>query len=563
MEKSKMPELRQKAAIYLRVSTKLQIDKDSLHVQKHDLIAYSEVVLGIREYEIFEDPGFSGKNTDRPRFQAMMTRLRSGEFSHLLVWKIDRVSRNLLDFAAMYKELKQIGVTFVSKNEQFDTSTAIGEAMLKIILVFAELERNMTSERVGAVMKTRAKEGRWNGGTIPYGYDWDKKTKTISVNEKESRILRLMFDLFNEKQNLKAVANILNDKGYRSRRGNKWSPVTIHEILKNVWYTGTYMYNRCADARHTKPKDPSEWVIRENNHTALITKDEYDRHLRSLSMNRRGGHKIGDSYDTRFVHIFAGLVICGNCGANVTANRGKPLVSGWSPTTYGCATRRRHGNKCPNKFKSEVFFSSFMLPLISSIICAKTQLSGDATATNLEKYILSRMEQPVKHITGLEQLLDLMRTNEKAIDYFYPLPSEVSDDREIIENLRDQKRRIETKLQRLQSLYLHGDNSISESDYIIERAQFMSELASVDKKLSELPAVGEMAEDEFVLRASSFIMIDKLLNYKKGTSSKLISTIDPKVPKHFFNAILSRITMTSGNITKIVFKNKLTLEFEY
>lgn len=185
------------------------------------------------------------------------------------------------------------------------------------------------------------------------------------------------------------------------------------------------------------------------------------------------------------------------------------------------------------------------------------------TATNLEKYILSRMEQPVKHITGLEQLLDLMQTNEKAIDYFYPLPSEVSDDREIIENLRDQKRRIETKLQRLQSLYLHGDNSISESDYIIERSQFMNELASVDKKLSELPAVGEMAEDEFVLRASSFIMIDKLLNYKKGTSSKLISTIDPKVPKHFFNAILSRITMTSGNITKIVFKNKLTLEFEY
>lgn len=80
----------------------------------------------------------------------MMSRIRTGEFTHILVWKIDRISRNLLDFASMYAELKELGITFISKNEQFDTSSAIGEAMLKIILVFAELERNMVSERVSA-----------------------------------------------------------------------------------------------------------------------------------------------------------------------------------------------------------------------------------------------------------------------------------------------------------------------------------------------------------------------------------------------------------------------------
>ena len=136
---------RLKVAIYIRVSTHWQIDKDSLQVQKRELIAYAEMVLGIKEFEIFEDAGYSAKNTDRPDYQRMMGRLRTGEFSHLLVWKIDRISRNLLDFASMYNELKDLGITFVSKNEQFDTSSAIGEAMLKIILVFAELERNMTS----------------------------------------------------------------------------------------------------------------------------------------------------------------------------------------------------------------------------------------------------------------------------------------------------------------------------------------------------------------------------------------------------------------------------------
>lgn len=117
---------KQKAALYVRVSTHWQIDKDSLPLQKDDLINYSKYALNISEYEIFEDAGYSAKNTDRPAYQQMMSRLRTGEFSHLVVWKIDRISRNLLDFATMYDELKRLGVVFVSKNEQFDTSTAIG-----------------------------------------------------------------------------------------------------------------------------------------------------------------------------------------------------------------------------------------------------------------------------------------------------------------------------------------------------------------------------------------------------------------------------------------------------
>ena len=144
-----------KAALYIRVSTRYQIDKDSLPFQKQKLIDYCEF-MGIKDYEVYADEGFSGKNTDRPSFQRMMSELRNGDISHIIVWKVDRISRNLLDFAAMYTELKKYRVTFVSMNEQFDTSSAIGEAMLKIILVFAELERNMTSERVTSIMLNRA-----------------------------------------------------------------------------------------------------------------------------------------------------------------------------------------------------------------------------------------------------------------------------------------------------------------------------------------------------------------------------------------------------------------------
>ena len=131
-----------KAALYIRVSTHFQVDKDSLPFQRQELINYSKYVLGTDSYEIFEDAGYSAKNTDRPAYQDMIARIRKGEFTHLIAWKIDRISRNLLDFSNMYEELKKYGVTFISKNEQFDTSSAMGEAMLKIILVFAELERS-------------------------------------------------------------------------------------------------------------------------------------------------------------------------------------------------------------------------------------------------------------------------------------------------------------------------------------------------------------------------------------------------------------------------------------
>lgn len=168
MAKIKLPD-KPRVAIYTRVSTLHQIDKDSLPMQRQDLINYARLILNTEDYVVYEDAGYSGKNTDRPKFQEMMQQVRLGMFTHILVWKIDRISRNLLDFATMYSELKQLGVVFVSKNEQFDTSSAMGEAMLKIILIFAELERNMTSERVTAAMLSRAANGQWNGGRVPAG----------------------------------------------------------------------------------------------------------------------------------------------------------------------------------------------------------------------------------------------------------------------------------------------------------------------------------------------------------------------------------------------------------
>lgn len=258
-----------KSAIYVRVSTTYQIDKDSLPMQRNDLINYSKLILGIDDYIVFEDAGFSGKNTDRPAFKEMMSRIEKGEFSHLLVWKIDRISRNLLDFCEIYDNLKKYNCSFISKNEQFDTSSAIGETMLKIILVFAELERKLTAERVTATMLARASKGAWNGARVPLGYDYNSELKFPSINKQEAKTIELIFKTYRDYESSTYVVNYLNTENIKTKRGGIWSTKTISDIIRNPFYKGTYRYNYRESARG-KLKDESEWIILDDNHEAII-----------------------------------------------------------------------------------------------------------------------------------------------------------------------------------------------------------------------------------------------------------------------------------------------------
>lgn len=317
-----------RVAIYIRVSTHYQVDKDSLQVQKRELIAYAQMVLGIHDFVIFEDPGYSAKNTDRSDYQRMMDRHRTGEFSHLLVWKIDRISRSLLDFANMYQELKSLGVTFVSKNEQFDTSSAIGEAMLKIILVFAELERNMTAERVTAVMLSRAENGQWNGGRVTYGYDYDKKEKTFSLNPAENKVYNLILNLYEQYQSVFYVTRYLNDHSYRTRSGREWTTTAVYKILTNVFYTGDYLYNVHKGGKGTDKRGEAEWVRIQNHHIASISYERFDRVQFVLKRNKRGGVPEGETYIKKNIHVFGGLLSCGKCGSNMSATLDKRRADG-------------------------------------------------------------------------------------------------------------------------------------------------------------------------------------------------------------------------------------------
>lgn len=351
------------------------------------MINYAKYILSIEKYEVFTDAGYSGKNTDRPAFQDMMTRIRHGEFTHILVWKIDRISRNLLDFATMYADCKKLGITFVSKNEQFDTSTAMGEAMLKIIVIFAELERNMTSERVTATMMNRASGGQWNGGRLPYAYAYDKKTDTFSFLESEKKIALLLKDTYLEEHSLVKTAIALNEAGHRTRRGYRWTPATISIILRNPFYRGIMRYNyRNENDKTFSFKRKEEWILVHKHHPALFTSEDCQKIDFWLEKNHRDRGKSQHT-QRKNVHIFAGLIHCGLCGGLMISTLSRMRANGYRPSMYICGEKRLN-HICTNKFTTDITVGSFVFNYISNILYLRRNFEPTMQNKDIEHLLL-------------------------------------------------------------------------------------------------------------------------------------------------------------------------------
>lgn len=559
-----------KAAIYIRVSTHWQIDKDSLKVQRRELIAYVELVLGITDYEVFEDPGYSAKNTDRPDYQAMMERIRTGEFTHLVVWKIDRISRNLLDFAYMYDELKRLGVTFVSKNEQFDTSTAIGEAMLKIILVFAELERNMTSERVTAVMLSRANNGQWNGGRVPYGYSWDKESGTFAVVEQEAKVANRMAELYEQYQSLLYVVKYMNDAGITTRNGKAWTPTAVRKILTNPWNIGHYVYNVHSGGKGTEKRSEDEWITVEDHHPAILDERLFYRIKFLLTRNKRGGVPASKTYVRKNIHIFGGLLRCAKCGSNMIANQDRRRANGIRPSIYACGSRRRKQTSCTNKYISDMVLGPFVLNYVANIIRAAKSYDGSSDTELLSKKLLAGEAFSDVDSINEDALVELISAFNAAGDAeeYRPQLALSGADGTITEadTLKSRKNRIENALSRLNALYLYDETAMPEKDFVMQRADLSKQLEQVNSRLSEIQGRGEDAEvtsDSFIMKASYYIMANKLIEGGYIDYEKYIRAIDPAVPKSFLASVIDHIDADDGRVTAITFKNGIEHRFTY
>lgn len=245
-------------AIYTRKSTTEGLDQDfsSLDNQRESAENYikSQQNEGwTASPEIYDDGGFTGANIERPALQKLLTHIKEGKINCVVVYKVDRLSRSLLDFAQLLEFFDKNNVVFVSVTQQFNTNTSMGRLTLNILLSFAQFEREIISERTRDKMGAARKRGKWLGGRPPFGYMYDPKEKCkILINPATVDIVRKVFALYLEKNSALEVAQFMNSVGHRTSSwttksgkiigGTKYSLTRVVYMLKNPAYIGKVKY---------------------------------------------------------------------------------------------------------------------------------------------------------------------------------------------------------------------------------------------------------------------------------------------------------------------------------
>ena len=226
-------------ALYARQSLD---KKDSLSIETQ--IEQCKMKLQDNEpFKTYEDKGYSGKNTERPSLNQLLNDIENNQIDGVIVYRLDRFSRNIIDFYNLYEIMKKHNCEFISVSECFDTSTPMGRATMGILITFAQMERESIQERVKDNYYYRiGQDGRWAGGPAPYGFT-NARTEdgkpTLVINENEIAAVKLMYKLYSDEVNISLgkVANILSEKGYSSRRTNgSWDSSAVSKILQNTIY---------------------------------------------------------------------------------------------------------------------------------------------------------------------------------------------------------------------------------------------------------------------------------------------------------------------------------------
>src|SRR5229473_2521841 len=242
-----------RCASYTRKSTEEGLDQEfnSLHAQREAGEAYikSQKHLGWTLVSThYDDGGFTGGNLDRPALQQLLEDIDAHHIDCVVVYKVDRLSRSLLDFARLVDRFDQRSVSFVSVTQQFNTTTSLGRLTLNILLSFAQFEREIISERTSDKMSAARRKGKWIGGTPVLGYDVDSAGGRLVINEKEARRVREIFALFIQHHSLSAVVAELARRRWRTKSwksqngtahaGRTFAQASLRRLLTNAVYAG-------------------------------------------------------------------------------------------------------------------------------------------------------------------------------------------------------------------------------------------------------------------------------------------------------------------------------------
>ncbi len=396
-----------RCAIYTRKSTEEGLDQDfnSLDAQRESAEAFikSQANEGWTCLpQRYDDGGFTGGNMERPGLKRLLTDVEAGRVDVVVTYKVDRLSRSLLDFARIMAVFDARGVSFVSVTQQFNTTSSMGRLTLNILLSFAQFEREIISERTRDKMAATRRKGKWSGGAPVLGYDVDARAKRLVVNEPEADRVKAIFQLYLERRALLPVVRELDRRGWRgkawttrkgqSRGGRVISKNRLQEMLTNPLYVGRVRYRgEMFAGEQPALVDPGTWQS---------TQD-------LLAENRRTARQ------QRVIHpdaLLAGLVRCRPCGCAMTPAR-VVKRGGRRYCYYVCTSAQSRGwDTCPSKSVSAPALEGFVLQQLLEVDAASRGAAGECPVANAKA-----RRDPGQ--LSLAERVELVRSRVERIEY--------------------------------------------------------------------------------------------------------------------------------------------------
>lgn len=536
-----------KYAIYSRKS-KFTGKGESIDNQVTRCREYLKLHFGVDDEEsllIFEDEGYSGKNTRRPQFQLLIEACKRKEIKLIICYQLDRISRSVKDFSILSDQLEAWGVGFVSVKESFDTATPMGKAMMMITSVFAQMERENLAERLRDNFHTLAKSGRWLGGTTPLGYKSMITTGSIASNGKvrnaymlepipqEARIVREIFRIYQRTGSLAEVERALMGKKICTRNNIPFKSPAIKSILKNPVYAAAdstvwdYFHAAGADLCFERPQGnaahgimafnksdqtnggshdqnpPGEWIVAAGKHPPLVSGNDWVKVQRTLAQNSSASCRIPKNDHA----LLSGIICCGCCGSKMRVKLDRCVrPDGTRSFHYLCVSKEKsRQKKCAVKNAPG--------NLTDEMVCNEIRKLSEDDELLMKKWRQIKdalLAKDRETDAGLKSAKALLRKKEKQIGNLLLALSDSTDSpaniyiRERIDSIHKEKEELEMRIKGLtekNNLSQHADIPVppgNHADFSDSRLPILiNRLSSFDRSFDSM----SVEEKRMVLKA--------------------------------------------------------------
>lgn len=456
---------KRKVAIYSRVSTLHQAEEGySIGQQIEALTKYCQAMDWVI-YDNYSDGGFSGGKLERPAMQKMIQDAESGKFDTVIVYKLDRLSRNVRDTLYLVKDVFNANnVDFVSLQENIDTKSAMGNLFITLLSAIAEFEREQIKERMQLGVKGRAKSGKTTSwATPPFGYKYDTNTQSMTVDHYQSEIVRDMFNKLISGWSIMGITTHL-----RKTNDKKWTHVRVKRILENVAYIGKVKYRD---------------EVYDGEHAPILTEETFYKAQKALE------ERTDSKTNTRpfqGLYMLSHIAKCGYCGTPLKIDSYKPRKDGTRKRTYTCINRN------PRRIKTTIYNDG-----------EQCKESGRYNVEDVEKYVLNEINK--------------FQLNPESIESLYKDKPE-----ENLKAYEEQLKQLEKKLSKLNDLYI---NELISMDALKQKsAELLEEKSSLESFINR-----NKTQTNNKQSFEKLVKMDDILKMSYDDQKKVVKTLIKRV----------------------------------